>query len=76
MKATSVDESKNRIHSALANEPGPARDIVALNAAGALLAADVVGDWQSGLDLAFKVIASGAAKQKLDAFITTTRSIA
>jgi anthranilate phosphoribosyltransferase len=76
LKATSVDESKNRIHSALANEPGPARDIVALNAAGALLAADVVGDWQSGLDLAFKVIASGAAKQKLEAFITTTQSIA
>ena len=76
LNATSIDESKNRIHSALANEPGPARDIVALNAAGALLAADVVGDWQSGLDLAFKVIASGAAKQKLDAFVTTTQSLA
>ena len=65
IRAMSVEESKERMMQALDNQAGPARDIVALNAAGALLAADCASDWQDAIGLALKTIASGAAKQKL-----------
>lgn len=74
LKVASRDESKTRIESALANEHGPARDIVAFNAAGALLAANVAPDWQSAVDLAMKTIASGAARKKLAEFVAFTQS--
>lgn len=65
IRATSVEESKERMMQALDNQASPARDIVALNAAGALLAADCANDWQEAVSLALKTLASGAAKQKL-----------
>ena len=75
LRADGLDSSKARMDAALNNEPGPARDIVALNAAGALLAADVVSTWQQGVDLALKVMAQGLAKQKLADFIAVTQKL-
>jgi len=75
LRADGLDSSKARMDAALNNEPGPARDIVALNAAGALLAADVVGSWQQGVDLALKVMAQGLAKQKQADFIAVTQKL-
>jgi anthranilate phosphoribosyltransferase len=75
LSARTSAEAKQRMLSALNNEAGPARDIVAFNAAGALLAADVVSDWQQGVDLALATLASGRAKQKLDQFIATTQTL-
>lgn len=75
LRATSLQEAREKMESALANEAGPARDIVALNAAGALLAADIVGTMQEGVDLAMKTIASGAARQKLSDFIRLTQAL-
>jgi anthranilate phosphoribosyltransferase len=75
LRADGLESSRTRMDSALNNEPGPARDIVALNAAGALLAADVVGSWQQGVDLALKVMAQGLAKQKLADFIAVTQKL-
>jgi anthranilate phosphoribosyltransferase len=74
--ANSLEESKARLFSALNNEIGPARDIVAFNAAGALLAADVVDTWQAGVDLALATIASGAAKRTLEEFVAVTQALA
>ena len=65
IRATSVEESKERMMQALDNQAGPARDIVAFNAAGALLAADCAANWQDAVALSLKTLASGAAKQKL-----------
>jgi anthranilate phosphoribosyltransferase len=65
IRATSIEESKHRMMQALDNEPGPARDIVAFNAAGALLAADCASSWPDAVALALETLASGAAKQKL-----------
>jgi anthranilate phosphoribosyltransferase len=76
LRATNLQESQEKMESALANESGPARDIVALNAAGALLASDLVSSMQQGVDLAIKTIASGAAKQKLSDFIRLTKALA
>lgn len=75
LRADGMDSSKALMDAALNNEPGPARDIVALNAAGALLAADVVDSWQQGVDLALKVMAEGLAKQKQADFIAATQKL-
>ena len=50
----------------LAGEPGAYRDVVELNAAAAMLAADRVGSLQEGVDLARETIARGAAAEKLE----------
>jgi anthranilate phosphoribosyltransferase len=51
---------------------GPRRDIVLLNAAGALSLAD--GDWPAGLAAARAAIDSGAALRTLDSWIELTHS--
>ncbi len=50
----------------LAGEPSAYRDVVELNAAAAMLAANRVGSLQEGVELARETIASGAAERKLD----------
>jgi len=49
----------------LDNQPGPARDIVALNAGVALYAANVAPSMAAGLALARQALESGAARAKL-----------
>jgi len=53
----------------LEGAPGPAREIVLLNAAAALWIADLVPDLRSGVPLAEKSIDSGAALAKLDQLV-------
>jgi anthranilate phosphoribosyltransferase len=50
----------------LDNQPGPARDIVILNAGVALYAANVADSMDAGISLAKSAIESGAAKVKLE----------
>jgi len=50
----------------LVGEPGAYRDVVELNAAAAMLAADRVSSLQEGVDLARDTIANGAAAEKLE----------
>jgi anthranilate phosphoribosyltransferase len=47
------------------DETGPRRDVVLLNAAAALLAADIAGDLAHGVTLARQSITSGAAAERL-----------
>ncbi len=58
----------------LAGEPGPRRDIVLLNAAAALYAADVVNTLAEGLDLARKALDGGLAQRKLDKLIAVSNA--
>jgi anthranilate phosphoribosyltransferase len=55
------------LRSVLAGEKGPRRNLVLINAAAALVAADRAPDLAAGLELAAKSIDSGAAAAKLDA---------
>jgi anthranilate phosphoribosyltransferase len=66
LRCYSVEDSVVRARAVLAGAPGPARDVVLLNAAGTLLAADVVGDLGEGLRAAAGSIDSGAAQRCLD----------
>lgn len=75
LKVDSVAESQQKILEALANEPGPARDIVSLNAGTALYAAGIAASISDGLALARATLASGAAMAKLEQFITTTQQL-
>ena len=62
-------QSKAMLEAVLANEPGPARDIVVLNAGAALYAANVAASIADGVALAREAIASGKARAKLDQFV-------
>jgi anthranilate phosphoribosyltransferase len=57
----------------LSGEPGGQRDIVCLNAAAALVAADKAADFKEGLAQATAAIDSGAALGKLDALVAYTQ---
>ena len=63
-------QSARMVRSVLAGEPGPARDIVLLNAGAALYAADVASTLLAGIDLARTAIDAGEAQRRLDAFLT------
>ncbi|MFL6634273.1 MAG: anthranilate phosphoribosyltransferase [Massilia sp.] len=75
LKVADAEESKARIMEALRGEPGPAHDIVALNAGTALYAAGVAASIEDGLQRARTAIASGAALAKLDQFVSVTRQL-
>ena len=79
LKVDTPEESKAMLLGVLANQPGPARDIVALNAGVALYAANVAPSMQAGLQLAQQALASGAALAKLTevvAFSTAASAVA
>lgn len=60
----------------LDGEVGPRRDIVLLNAAGALLAADAVSGFEEGLVFASDSIDSGRARGRLEALIEASAKAA
>jgi anthranilate phosphoribosyltransferase len=67
--ARTLEEAKARLLGALSNEPGPARDIVVMNAGAALWAADVATSLADGIRQARAALESGAARSKLQDFI-------
>jgi anthranilate phosphoribosyltransferase len=64
------------IRAVLAGTPGPARDVVVLNAAAALFLAGVVNHVRDGLRVAGEAIDSGAARQALDALVRASQPAA
>jgi anthranilate phosphoribosyltransferase len=69
LKVEDAAASKAMLLGVLDNQPGAAKDIVALNAGVALYAANVATSMQDGIQRAFAAIESGAAKAKLDALV-------
>ena len=68
-------ESKAMVFEALEQAQGPVSDIVALNAAAALYAAGIAGSIADGVERARSVMASGAARAKLDQFVAVTQML-
>jgi anthranilate phosphoribosyltransferase len=58
----------------LDGEKGPARDIVCLNAAAAIVAGGKAGDIRRGWTLAQESIDSGSARGRLDALVEATKA--
>jgi anthranilate phosphoribosyltransferase len=76
IRVATVDESKAMMLTALENTTGPARDIVALNAGASIYVAGVAPTLAQGVQLALSTIAGGAARRKVDAFVTSTHAVA
>ena len=68
-------QSLAMIEAVFDNQPGPARDIVCLNAGAAIYAADLTATLQQGVDLASEAIASGKAKQTFAALIKASNTV-
>lgn len=75
IQVNSKEESKQRVLEALDNVPGTARDIVAFNAGLAIYAGNRAESIAEGLRQAKDVIASGAARAKLEQFCQTTHEL-
>jgi anthranilate phosphoribosyltransferase len=73
LRVENAEDSRRILLATLDNQPGPARDIVALNAGAALYAANLVGSIAEGVAVAHKTLASGAARAKLDEFVRRTQ---
>jgi anthranilate phosphoribosyltransferase len=75
LKVADAAESRVKMMEALDGVPGPAFDIVALNAGTALYAAGVASSIEDGLLKARAAIESGAARAKLAQFVEVTRRL-
>jgi anthranilate phosphoribosyltransferase len=73
LKVANKEESVACIKRALANEDGPVRDIVLLNAGAALYCAGVAADVSEGVKRAREAVASGKALAKLSQFVACTQ---
>ena len=73
LRVADAHESRRVLLGVLDNEPGPARDIVLLNAGVALYAANLVDSIGAGIVRAREVIESGAARARLDQFVQYTQ---
>ena len=67
LRVSSAAESADVIRGVLDGKKGAARDIVLLNAAAALIVADIAEDFADGVARAAEAVDSGAARKKLDA---------
>ena len=76
IQVNTVEESRQMILAVLENQPGPALNIVLLNAGAAIYVAGVAESLQAGIDRARRAIAKGEARKKLDEFVAYTKGVA
>ncbi|MBC7624537.1 MAG: anthranilate phosphoribosyltransferase, partial [Aeromicrobium sp.] len=75
IKATDKNASKEMVLAVLDNQPGPAKDIVMLNAGAAIYVAGIANDLWGGVTKAREMIESGKARAKLDALVKFSTAI-
>jgi anthranilate phosphoribosyltransferase len=75
LKVANKDESVQCIQRALANEDGPIRDVVLLNAGAALYCAGIASSVADGVKRAREAVASGKAMAKLSQFVAVTQKL-
>ncbi len=74
LQVSTADESAEAIRSVLAGKHGPARDIVLLNAAAALVVADHSPDLPTAWARCSEAVDSGATRHTLDALVHFTQT--
>ena len=74
LKADDALSSLDIVRRVLDNQPGPARDIVTLNAGAAIYAANLEESLEPGIRRAAAVIENGSARGKFEALIELSRS--
>jgi anthranilate phosphoribosyltransferase len=75
LKVANPDESIAMLRAVLDNQPGPALDIVALNAGAALYVAGVADSIADGLARARAAIADGSARSRMAQYVAATQRI-
>lgn len=73
--AADAGQSAATLRAVLAGKPGAARDIALLNAAAALAAAGIAASLQEGVAAAAAAIDSGAALERMEAFIQVSNEV-
>ncbi len=76
LRVETPEQSKTMLLSVLENQAGAARDIVILNTAAALYAANLEPSIEAGIERARKAIESGAARAKLEQLRAATQALA
>jgi len=74
LRVEGPEQSIAMLRAVLDNQPGPAHDIVALNAGAALYVAGVASDIADGLARARAALADGSAAARLQQFVQATRA--
>ena len=74
LKADSAADSLAIIRHLLEDQPGPARDIVMLNAGAAIYASGIADSLKDGVKRADAAISSGEARNRLDRLVILTQS--
>jgi anthranilate phosphoribosyltransferase len=74
LKVDTAAQSLTVIQSVLANIPGPARDIVCVNAGAAIYVSGIADSWQAGVKMAQNVIADGKAANVLKSLVEKSNS--
>jgi len=74
LRGGTAAENAEMIWRVLEGEAGARRDIVAVNAAAALVAAGLAETFREGVAMAHEVISSGAAREKLAKLVRFTQS--
>ena len=72
IKAADAQDSLNIIKGVLANQSGPAKDIVCLNAGASIYVAGLVDSLAEGVERAAEVITEGKAAEKLQELVAKT----
>jgi anthranilate phosphoribosyltransferase len=74
LRVANIDEARAKLLGVLNNEAGAPRDIVQLNAGAAIFVSGLANTLEDGVAKASQVLASGAAKVKLDQLIALSNS--
>ncbi len=75
LRGGAPEQNAAALRRVLDGEPGPLRDFTLVNAAAALVAADLADDMKAGLLLAARSIDSGAASERLDAWVRVSNEV-
>lgn len=76
LRANTAEESLALIRECYAGRPGPAADMLALNAGAAIYVAGLADSHAAGIERARATLSGGAAGRKLDEFVACTRKLA
>ncbi len=75
VQVNGVEASLALIRSVLANQPGPAHDVIALNAGAAIYVAGLASSHQAGIERAQALLADGSAAAVLERLATFTQTL-
>ena len=75
ISVANVQDSRDMLLGVLNNQPGPARDIVQLNAGAAIYVAGKAPSLAAGIARAGELLTSGAAKARLDQLVSVSNAL-